>query len=188
MSEILKNAAIIATEVHKDQKRACGQEKYIEHCKRVSGMLARDFPRYADDNTLAAAILHDTLEDCPFQSYTEVYATIANKCNPVVAAYVELLTKPRDHRDYSNMRYLNRLAISPANIQTIKALDRIDNLLSMTNVNWPMPRMVHYIEDSNKIREILFANNLTTQAELLNVQIVAATSRVATIAISQKHG
>ena len=57
----------------KDQKRIHNGEPYINHCKRVAGMLARDFPRLASDEVLATAILHDSLEDCPSQAYDQVY-------------------------------------------------------------------------------------------------------------------
>jgi len=180
MIDILGNAAIIAAEIHKEQTRACGVEPYIEHCKRVAGMFARDFPDIADDKSIAAAILHDSLEDCPHQLYPEIYATINTQCGPTVAAYVELLTKPRDFKHYSNTRYLNMLAIAPINIQTIKAVDRIDNLQSMTNVGWSPKRCEHYLKDSQRIRDILQKNSLRKQAELLNVYIVATTSRVTT--------
>ncbi len=188
MEHILEAAALIAMRVHKDQTRACGVEPYINHCKRVAGMFARDFPKLATDEYIAAAILHDTLEDCPYNLYTEIYVDILNRCGPFVAASVELLTKPRDFKEYSNIRYLNMLRLSPPSIQTIKAVDRIDNLNTIPSTNWNVERRKHYIEDSIKIRDMLHGNMLTKQAEILNVHIATATSSLRTDIYWTKHG
>ncbi len=187
MSRMLKDAAAIASEVHRDQKRIHNGEPYINHCKRVAGMLARDFPELASDEVLAAAILHDSLEDCPSQAYDQVYALIDRDCGPVVAAFVEILTKPKDiHRQYSMLRYFNRIAIAPTAVQTIKCLDRIDNLLSIAETGRTVATMQIYLQDSEKIKDILQASGLIKQAELLNVHIVAATSKVATLSLQNR--
>ncbi len=188
MSQMLEDAAAIASEIHKDQKRIHNGEPYINHCKRVAGMLARDFPRLASDEVLATAILHDSLEDCPSQAYDEVYALIDRDCGPIVAAFVEILTKPKDlHRQYSMLRYFNRIAIAPTAVQTIKCLDRIDNLLSITETGRTIGTMQLYLEDSEKLKDIFQANGLTKQAQILNVHIVAAKSRIDTLRL-QNHG
>jgi (p)ppGpp synthase/HD superfamily hydrolase len=178
VSRIVINANIIATKVHKDQTRIFPKEPYIEHCRRVAGSLSVNFPEFTNDKTIATAILHDTLEDCSYQKYIKTYASILESCGTTVAAYVELLTKPRDFQYFSNVRYLNTISVSPACIQTIKCVDRIDNLQSITQIGWSLERCIEYLDDSIAIKEILLKNKLFKQTELLNSHIIAASKKM----------
>src|SRR5574341_2276660 len=56
---LLERAFAVASQAHADQKRASG-EPYIQHCLAVAQMLAE---LRLDTPALAAALLHDTLED-----------------------------------------------------------------------------------------------------------------------------
>src|ERR671927_1243907 len=57
--EVLSRAYETAASAHQDQNRLSG-EKFIEHPLAVAGILA---DLQLDRDTLAAAILHDTVED-----------------------------------------------------------------------------------------------------------------------------
>lgn len=57
--ELLGHAFDVASQAHAGQKRASG-EPYIQHCLAVAQMLAE---LHLDTTTLAAALMHDTLED-----------------------------------------------------------------------------------------------------------------------------
>ena len=61
-AEYVRKAYSIAEEAHRDQLRKSG-EPYFSHCVEVTRLLAgmvNDWP------TLAAGLLHDTIEDCGF--------------------------------------------------------------------------------------------------------------------------
>ncbi len=58
---LIRRAFDLASRAHADQKRASG-EPYIQHCLATAQMLAE---LRLDTATLAAALLHDTLEDTP---------------------------------------------------------------------------------------------------------------------------
>jgi GTP pyrophosphokinase len=57
--ELLRRAFNLASQAHANQTRASG-EPYIQHCLAVAQMLAE---LRLDTDTLAAALMHDTLED-----------------------------------------------------------------------------------------------------------------------------
>ena len=60
--EIIKKAYMKAKDLHKDQKRRDGTP-YISHPVEVALILAKlDF----DENVIAGALLHDTIEDCGY--------------------------------------------------------------------------------------------------------------------------
>ena len=59
--ELIKKAYKYADESHKDQERVSG-EKYIIHPLNVAYILA---DLELDDSTIAAALLHDVVEDTP---------------------------------------------------------------------------------------------------------------------------
>ena len=82
--EFITRAFEFANELHKDQKWKSG-EPYINHCLSVTKILAQYQSAPA---TLAAGLLHDTMEDCGV-----TYQEIKTKFNEDVADIVQALTK-----------------------------------------------------------------------------------------------
>jgi GTP pyrophosphokinase len=82
--DLLRRAFDLASRAHANQKRASG-EPYIQHCLAAAQMLAE---LHLDTDTLAAALLHDTLED------TEVtYAQLESEFGEQIAKLVDGVTK-----------------------------------------------------------------------------------------------
>ena len=61
--ELIERACDVAAICHEGQKRRSG-DPYITHPIAVARILAR--LEHADDQTVCAAILHDTVEDTPY--------------------------------------------------------------------------------------------------------------------------
>lgn len=83
------------------------------------------------DEVIAAALLHDCIEDLPGCTYE----TIKDDYNETVAKYVDLLSKKPgvDYRDPSNMwKYLDAIAEEPK-AAIIKIADRINNMNTLDN-------------------------------------------------------
>lgn len=128
---LVERAELIATILHRDQRRKPADQDYIEHPKRLA-LKAHElgFPDYA----VAAMWLHDTIEDCGvtrqqlFQwlipGSTAVYAT---------ALVVELTHKalPSDGNRAKRMQ-INRdfMATISTMGKSLKCLDIWDNLTS----------------------------------------------------------
>lgn len=116
-------AAALAARAHRSQLRKDRETPYIAHPMRVALTVANVFG-VTDDVTLAAALLHDTIEDTDTD-----YDDIAEACNREVADIVAALTK--DARMYEPQReqaYDEQLARGPWQARLIKLADVYDNL------------------------------------------------------------
>ena len=117
----------LALNVHQFQKRNDGTP-YFWHPTRVAKILLVELS-IEDDEILAAALLHDVLEDSDILT-PEV---ISYNFGPRVAHIVEVLTKEIGVRDGPlrqeiNRKYIDRLMASEVECRIIKLADRVDNL------------------------------------------------------------
>ena len=121
--QTLLRAASFAARKHQGQTRADNQTPYFSHVARVTLVLAHVFG-VQDEDTLTAALLHDTLEDTA-TDYDEIAALFGEK----VANYVVLLTKnvmlPKKVREED---YAKRLSAAPEPVMIAKMADLYDNL------------------------------------------------------------
>ena len=97
--DIIKKAYEFAKEKHKEQERVSG-EKYIIHPLNVAYILAE---LELDDSTIAAALLHDVVEDTPV-----THEDIVQEFGPEIAEMVDGVTKLRKNRIYFNRRTTSR--------------------------------------------------------------------------------
>jgi GTP pyrophosphokinase len=124
--ELLRRAHDVAEAAHKGQFRKTG-DPYITHPVMVALMLA-DYG--LDEQTLAAAFLHDTVEDTPL-----TLAEISAQFGPEIATLIDGVTK------LDRVRYTNREQAQAATIRKmvvamakdvrvliIKLVDRLHNM------------------------------------------------------------
>ena len=171
----------IANTAHSGQTRNNGIAPYLHHCIRTSVLIEKYMPYYATDEVIASAILHDSLEDCSFEDMPMVYHHIYQKCGATVASYVDLLTKPRDFKYFSNKRYKAWLSVAPKEVLVIKIADRTDNLNDIAFSNWDLKKTLWYIEDSANLYEIMIKNNLINESRILLKGIMDAESYIKTL-------
>ena len=121
--QTLLRAAGFAARKHHGQTRADNLTPYFSHVARVTLILSHVFG-VEDEDTLTAALLHDTLEDTA-TDYDEIAALFGKK----VADYVVLLTKnvmlPKKEREED---YAKRLSAAPEPVMIAKMADLYDNL------------------------------------------------------------
>jgi len=128
-----KKALEFATKAHSGQKRKYVDEDYIYHPIRVAAMLEwiaeeSNDPRLNED-VVAAALLHDTVEDC--DTTTE---DIKNEFNERVQKIVADLTKEElsfGNRATRKIADKARLAAACYEAKTLKCIDVGDNLPSI---------------------------------------------------------
>ena len=122
----LLEAISFAGRVHHGQMRKDGRTPYVTHVFRVC-LIVRDVFGVADPQVLAAAVLHDTIEDT-----TTDFDDLAEKFSPDVAAWAAALSKdkrlPYEEREQA---YCRTLAAAPWQVQVGKLADVFDNLLDM---------------------------------------------------------
>ncbi|MEO7931554.1 MAG: HD domain-containing protein [Chthoniobacterales bacterium] len=147
-------AAAFAARKHRSQTRADGVTPYFSHVTRVTFVL-RDLYGIDDPTALAAAFLHDTLEDTDTD-----YDELADNFGKLVADYVVALTKnamlPKNVRD---TEYFARLAAAPEVVQIIKLADCYDNVTDRAGG----PKMPKTMETAKKLL-VQFEPNLRTEA------------------------
>jgi (p)ppGpp synthase/HD superfamily hydrolase len=122
--DLLLEAISFAARKHQGQTRKDGRTPYFAHPVRVLMILITEFG-VTDPEVLAAAVLHDTIEDT-----TTDYDDIAERFGPRVAGFVALLTKdarmPEEERE---RRFLADLAAAPIEVRLCKLADTYDNLI-----------------------------------------------------------
>jgi guanosine-3',5'-bis(diphosphate) 3'-pyrophosphohydrolase len=116
-------AAAFAARAHRHQLRKDGQTPYVSHVFRVC-LVVRHVFGFDDPRMLAAALLHDTIEDTSTDC-----DDIIDRFGPDVAEWVAALTKdmrlPHDAREDA---YTKGLAAADWPVKALKLADIYDNL------------------------------------------------------------
>lgn len=147
---VVTNAFMLASEAHAGQVRKYTNLPYITHPVRVA-MAVASHPE-ATHNMIAAALLHDTLEDTALKP-----ERIEDDCGIHVLDYVRALTNPSkgmgDPRSVRKQRDRDHLESADRKIKIIKMLDRIDNLREMTGAPSGFRRL--YVEESMELLKVV---------------------------------
>lgn len=134
MDQLLEQVKDFAAKAHGEQRRKFADEPYIAHPIRVMEICAA----YTSDVAmLAAALLHDVLEDTPVKKeqlnnflLSVMDATKARRTLQLVDELTDRYVKanyPQWNRRKRKTKEAERLANSSAESQTIKYADIIDN-------------------------------------------------------------
>jgi (p)ppGpp synthase/HD superfamily hydrolase len=139
MDKRLEKIRDFADQAHGDQMRKYAQERYIAHPIRVMEICeeyTQDLP------VLAAALLHDVLEDTEtgkdeMRDFLRKHLTNgeAHQTMMLVVELTDVYVKadyPRLNRDQRKSREAVRLSTTSSNAQTIKYADIIDNCTEIT--------------------------------------------------------
>ncbi len=155
---LVQRAYEYAVQMHEDQTRVSG-EPYITHCLEVAFLLADLALPQIGGGVIAAALLHDVLEDCEDKGAT--LETLAERFGPHVAGWVNGVTKLKeidrqsglivDHvvpvrdqhplggheRDAQEQESLRKLLIAMADdprVIYIKLADRLHNMRTLSSM------------------------------------------------------
>ncbi len=138
---LLNRAYVFSMAAHGSQKRASG-DPYYSHPIEVAGILT---DLKLDDETIATAILHDTIEDT-VATHEEIHA----KFGPNVARLVDGVTKlskieaqSENERAAENLRKFLLAMSDDIRVLLVKLADRLHNM-----------RTLHFIPDPAKRRRI----------------------------------
>jgi len=147
----ISKAVVFASEAHADQRRKYTDESYIVHPIEVMGILAAH--GVTDDNVLAAALLHDVLEDTDstWQMMLEVGIN-----NTVVNLVLEVtdVSKPEDG-NRATRKAIDRdfLANASPNGQSIKLADLISNTSNIVEHDPGFAKV--YLEEKAKLLDVM---------------------------------
>lgn len=134
IEQAIKAAALL----HQDQVRKGDVPlPYVTHLVAVM-MILRDYT--SDEDTLVAALLHDTLEDTDYTA-----KELENDFGKQVCVYVEAVTEPMFDGDEklswieSKRRYSEQLKRAPIEAVMIAAADKCHNFRSMVEEYYQQP-------------------------------------------------
>lgn len=120
---IVFEAAAFAARAHRHQLRKDKETPYVSHVFRVC-LVVRHVFGFDEPEMLAAALLHDTIEDTATDC-----DDVVERFGPVVASWVAALTKdmrlPHEERE---AEYVAALAAAPWQVKVCKLGDIYDNL------------------------------------------------------------
>jgi (p)ppGpp synthase/HD superfamily hydrolase len=145
--DIVLQAISYAVRAHQGQFRKDGDTPYAAHPVRVLTIASQLFG-ISDPETLAAAALHDTIEDTLVDR-----DDLIEQFGPRVAEFVAILSKekrlPHDQREE---QYLNGLVEGPIEVKLLKMADLYDNLSDSSGL--PAALRLKKIEKANQLLEI----------------------------------
>lgn len=141
---VLLHAAAFAADRHRDQRRkGAGGEPYINHPLAVAHLLA-DTGRIADVQVLAAALLHDTVEDTDTTT-DELAAIFGPDIAAIVAEVTDDKSLPKSERKRLQIEHAPHLSL-PGKL--VKLADKLCNIQDVIHrpPDWPLSRRREYLE------------------------------------------
>lgn len=147
---VVLKAAEFAAHKHRDQRRKdVDASPYINHPISLANVL-RNEGGISDPVTLAAALLHDTLEDTE-TSYEELRGQFGEEIADVV---VEVTDTKWLSKEASKRLQISKASHSSARARAVKIADKICNLrdiLSSPPAGWPLARRQGYFDWAKQV-------------------------------------
>lgn len=138
MITILEQAKNFAQKAHQGQFRKVTKTPYIEHPIRVANRLKHSG---ASDELIAAAYLHDVVEDTSYK-IKDIQETFGNRIATLVTAHTEDKSKSWLERKQETIDLLKNAELE---IKYLIVADRLDNLLDLeTDLNQLGPDVWNY--------------------------------------------
>lgn len=140
----IKLAAIIAEEAHKGQLRKYTKEPYFNHCIAVAARVAEITD---DEDMIAAAYLHDTVEDTEM-TIAEIGKLFGKRVAELVYDLTDHFT-PENYPNFNRKKRKNleakRLGTISEDAKKIKLCDLADNTSTIVELDPGFAR--HYLRE-----------------------------------------
>lgn len=142
---LLIRAASFAARKHRDQRRKdIPASPYINHCLRVAELVAT-VGGVSDPEIVAAAILHDTIEDTETTPH-ELEIAFGARVRGIVEQLTDDKSLAKDVRKRLQIEHAHRLS---ADAVPIKLADKIANVEDVTDsppADWSHQQRVEYVD------------------------------------------
>jgi (p)ppGpp synthase/HD superfamily hydrolase len=166
--DIIKKAVNLAWAAHSGQfrKYSHSHDPYVFHPMRVAGLVMMGNPDRVKEGIVAAAWLHDILEDSNLSSQHLIDEGIPSN----VVGWVKELTRPRNDRRKREVRVNEmiekmRKASFPARL--IKLADRADNLDDLaTDPSVPVDFALQYANEGRRLAEAMLGTDAFLEARI----------------------
>ncbi len=123
-----------AVDAHQDQRRKSG-EAYVSHPCLVARILAKELG-VTDQETLAAALLHDTVEDVADVDFEIIGELFGPKVEAIVDGCTKIEHFKGDRKTFLNLVHRKLFSGSASRLETmlVKLADRLHNLRTMESM------------------------------------------------------
>lgn len=148
MKTLLKAAHFAATAHRSQRRKSKGDIPYINHPIGVADYLAS--VGVEDEEVLAAALLHDTVEDCDI-SHKDLCAVFGERIAGIVAEVTDDKSLPKAERKRLQIEHGAHLS---EGAKLVKMADKLYNIRSIAKtppVGWNKDRVVQYLDWSEKV-------------------------------------
>ena len=166
---ILRAAEFAAHKHCKQRRKGKTRRPYIDHCIEVAGILA-DVGKVETGDVLAAAFLHDTVEDAK-TTREELRREFGSAIDDLVAQVTDDEALDKDDRKKAQVEEAPTLSDGA---KLIRLADRISNVLEVSNdppKGWDIDRREKYFAESKRVVAALAGVNADlerTAAEALS--------------------
>jgi len=128
--DLIRKAYGVASEVHKNEKRASG-EPFIIHPLEVANLCA-DFKM--DTESVCAALLHDTVEDkgYPLQKIEQDFGKDVAAIVDGLTKMTQLRSRSREEYQFESMRKMLLATTKDIRIIIVKLLDKLHNMRTLS--------------------------------------------------------
>lgn len=152
---LLLEAMRFSEKAHAGQKRKYTGEPYADHPRHVMQLVAMHVPTATED-MLIAALLHDVVEDTEVD-YPQISARFGDKVSDLVYWLTDQSQPGDGNREQRKALDRAHSARAPAEAQTIKVADMIDNASTII-VHDPGFAKVYMREKKLLLKELILAN------------------------------
>jgi (p)ppGpp synthase/HD superfamily hydrolase len=165
LTELEQKAWVFAQEAHKGVSRKFSGDPYFEHVRKVFKLVKKVDTR---ETLGAAALLHDTLEDCPQVTYEILVKNFGKE----VADIVKELTSKEDLIDAMGKAdyLLDKMATMSDDALTVKLCDRLQNLSDHFSASDKFRKK--YYEETKYIVDSLKANRQLNKSQITVINLI----------------
>lgn len=164
---LLIEAAHFSAQKHRNQRRKNPEQTpYINHPISVVHHLQQ--AGIADEDVLAAAMLHDTVEDTD-TSLSEVEAIFGSKVASIVAEVSDDKSLPKQERKQLQIEHAASCSREAKLIKMADKFDNLSDLLVVTPIGWEPERVAKYFDWAEKVTNPMRGTNSILEAQLDDV-------------------
>lgn len=143
-------AAFFSGEKHKDQRRRdVSETPYINHPLEVAYILMEE-GGITDAPTLAAALLHDTIEDTN-TTREELLMVFGKEVSDLVVELTDLKTTAPEDKKMRELEHAHHLSSKAKQIKLADKTANIRDLVTMPPAHWDLQRKADYFEFAAEI-------------------------------------
>ena len=153
MNDLISRAERFARVCHEGQfRKGKAKEPYVNHLEEVAKLTER---WGGGENAIAAAWLHDTVEDCPPISFADLALLFGDKIADIVAELTDDKSLPKAER---KRKQVENASHKSNDASLVKLADKTSNVGAISKsppADWSLERRLAYLNWANEVVERL---------------------------------